>query len=243
LGLGTLTWSFAQNAELTARIFLLGDNRDQSSAFNGIDADAGTPRYGQLIGPGNQTFAQVIRAYQLRGRAPLGAGELSGDLSVSDNSIDVNGGSASPYDLVHRDQRFNGGLTWQRSFADSQFAIGGYTRYEALKFLAPPTTDRTPAGGAEAQPAHGQTINVLFARGGFTPLAKLRLNGGLFASRYTTFGTNIDGRFGAIYSADPRTALRFSFGNGFRAPLLAERYQFSYAQLALDGNRVRTVSK
>jgi outer membrane receptor protein involved in Fe transport len=241
LALGTLTWSFAQNADLTARVFVLGDDRDQSSAINGIDANAadiGTPAYGQLIGPGNQTFAQVVRAYQLRGRAPLGAGELSGELSASDNSVDVTGGSASPYDLVHRDERYNGGLTWQRTFPDSQFAFGGYTRYEALDFLAPFPADGTPARAAQAQPALGQTIDVLFARGGFTPIAKLRLDGGVFASRYTTFGTNIDGRFGAIFSADPRTTLRFSLGTGFRAPLLAERYQYPYTQLSLDGNNV-----
>jgi outer membrane receptor protein involved in Fe transport len=241
LALGTLSWSFAQNADLTARVFVLGDNRDQSSTLNGIDgntADIGTPQYGALVGPGNQTFAQVIRAYQLRGRTPLGSGELTGDLSVSDNSIDVDGGSASPYDLVHRDHRYNGALTWQRTFANSQFAFGGYTRYESLAFSAPPPSDDTPLSPGQAAPLLGQTINVLFLRGGFTPSPKLRLDGGLFGSRYTTFGTNIDGRFGAIYTADPRTAVRFSLGTGFRAPLLAERYEFPYTQLSLDGNNV-----
>jgi outer membrane receptor protein involved in Fe transport len=241
LALGTFTWSFAQNTDLTARVFVLGDDRDQSSAINGIDENAGDvsmPQYGQLAGPGNQTFAQVIRAYQLRGRSPLGAGELTGDVSVSDNSIDVEGGSASPYDLVHRDHRYNGALTWQRTFANSQFAVGGYTRYESLEFIAPPASDDTMLSPGEAQPLLGQTINVLFVRGGFTPTPKLRLDSGIFGSRYTTFGTNIDGRFGAIYTADPRTAIRFSLGTGFRAPLLAERYQYPYSQLTLDGNFV-----
>lgn len=241
LALGALTWSFAQNADLTARVFLLGDNRDQSAAVNGIDAgvaDIGTPGYGQLTGPGNQTFAQVIRAYQLRGRAPLGAGELTGDLSMSDNSIDVNGGSLSPYDIVHRDHRYNAALTWQRTFAQSQFAFGGYTRYESLDFPVPAPADGTALSAADAQPVLGQTINVLFARGGFTPTAKLRLDAGIFASRYTTFGTNVDSRFGAIYGVDPHTSLRFSLGTGFRAPLLAERYTFAYSQLSLDGNGV-----
>jgi hypothetical protein len=208
LALGTLSWSFAQNAELTARVFVLGDNRDQSSAINGIDANAadlGTPQYGQLTGPGNQTFAQTVRAYQLRGRAPLGAGDLSGDLSVSDNSVDVNGGSASPYDLVRRDRRYNGGLNWQRAFAGSQFAFGGYTRSEGLDFLAPPANDGPPPAGAQARPVLRQTIDVLFARGGFAPAAKLRLDGGVFASHYSTFGTNVDGRLGAIDNTDPRT--------------------------------------
>jgi outer membrane cobalamin receptor len=227
--LGTLTWSFSQNADVTARVFLLGDLRDQSSAVNGIDhnpSDLGTASYGQFIGAGEQTFAQVLRAYQVRGRAPLGAGELSADLSESDNGVAVNGGSLSPYDIDHQDRRYNGALTWQRTFADSQFAIGGYTRYES--FVA----------DAAGFPLLGQTIDVLFARGGFEPLAKLRLDGGIFESRYTTFGSNLDGRFGAIYTTDPDTAVRFSLGTGFRAPLLAERFQFPYSGLALDGNNV-----
>jgi outer membrane receptor protein involved in Fe transport len=241
LALGNLTWSFTQNADLTARIFVLGDNRDQSSAINGIDNNAGdlnTPQYGQLTGPGNQTFAQDIRAYQLRSRAPLGAGELTSDLSVSDNTVDVAGGSASPYDIIHSDHRYNFALNWQRTFENSQFALGGYTRYESLDFVAPPVQDDSLLSQGESQPLLGQTINVGFIRGGFTPTAKLRLDGGVFASRYTTFGNNVDGRFGAIYTAAPQTAVRFSLGTGFRAPLLYERYQFPYSQLTLDGNNV-----
>jgi outer membrane receptor protein involved in Fe transport len=239
--LETLTWSFSQAADVTARLFVLGDNRDQSSALNGIDrnaGDIGMPQYDATIGPGNQTFQQVIRAYQLRGRTPLGAGELTTDLSESDNSVDVTGGSASPYDITHVDHRYNGGLTWQRTFATSQFAVGGYTRYESLDFFAAPSSTSVPLTPFQAQPILGQTIDVFFARGGLQPTAKLRLDGGLFESRYTTFGSNLDGRFGAIYNTDADTALRFSLGTGFRAPLLFERYQFPYSQLTLDGNNV-----
>jgi outer membrane receptor protein involved in Fe transport len=237
---GTATWSFSQNADVTARVFILGDNRDQSSAVNGISnnsADIGTPQYGQMVGPGNQTFAQVIRAYQLRSRLPLGAGELTADLWQSDNSIDLNGAGVSPYDLIHQDERYNGGLTWQRTFATSQFAVGGYTRYESLKFIAPPSAS-TPLTPSQAEPILGQTISSMFVRGGFQPTAKLRLDGGLFQSNYTTFGANLDWRLGAIYNADPNTAFRLSAGTGFRAPLLIELYQFPYSQLPIDGNNV-----
>ncbi len=216
--LGTLTYAFSQNADITARIFTLGDDRDQSSAVTGISSD------GTYRGPGGQTFAQSIRAYQLRGRAPLGAGALTLDASLSDNSVDVEGGVVSPYDLVHADKRYNGGATWQRSFATSQFAVGGYTRYESLD--------------ADGFPRLGQTIDVLFARGGFEPAPNVRLDAGAFESRYTTFGSNLDGRFSAIYAADASTSLRFSLGTGFRAPLLVERYTFPYSQLALDANDV-----
>jgi outer membrane receptor protein involved in Fe transport len=239
--LGTLTWSFSQNDDVTARVFVLGDNRDQSSALNGIDrnsADIGMPQYGGFIGPGNQTFAQDIRAYQIRTRSPLGAGELTTDLSESDNDVAIAGGAGSPYDVIHEDHRYNGGITWQRTFDTAQFALGGYTRYESLEFIAPPPASATQLTSFEAQPLLGQTIDVLYLRGGFEPTPKLRLDGGLFESRYTTFGSNLDGRFGAIYNADPKTAIRFSLGTGFRAPLPFERYQFPYTQLALDANNV-----
>ena len=230
VALGTLSYSFSQNADITGRIFVLGDDRDQSSALNGIDrnaADIGTPEYGSFVGPGPQWFAQTIRAYQIRARGPLGAGELTTDLYESDNGVAIDGGSASPYDIDHQDRRFNAGLTWQRTFATSQFAVGGYTRYESLAFVGPLSS-----------PTVGQTMDVFYVRGGFEPIERLRLDAGVFESRYTTFGSNLDGRFGAIYSIDPATSLRFSLGTGFRAPLLYERYHFAYDALQLDANNV-----
>lgn len=226
LGLGTVTWTFSQDADITARVFLLGDVRDQSAAINGIDGDVGSPTYGDFIGPGNQSFAQDIRAFQIRSRAPLGAGELTTDLSESDNDISLNGAVSNPaYDITHVDHRYNGDMVWQRTFDTSEFAVGGYTRYESLDF---------PPDG----PLLGQTINVFYARGGLQPTKKLRLDAGVFESHYTSFGANLDGRFGAIYNTDPRTALRFSLGTGFRAPLLFERYQFPLDELAQDANGV-----
>ncbi len=239
LALGSLTWSFAQDADVTARVFVLGDRRDQGTALNGVDRngfDLGTPQYGQLTGPGDQTFSQAVRAYQLRGRAPLGAGELSADLSESDNGVSLSGGAATPYDVIHQDRRYDGTFTWQRTFATAQFAVGGYTRYESLGFVAPASA--TPLAAFAANPLLGQTIDVYFARGGFEPVPRLRLDGGVFESHYTTFGSNLDGRFGAIYALDPKTAVRFSLGTGFRAPLLLERYRFPFSQLTLDGNNV-----
>jgi outer membrane receptor protein involved in Fe transport len=237
LGLGNLTWTFSQNANINARVFLLGDVRDQSSSINGIDFDAGDvgTTYGLFTGPGAESFLQNIRAYQVRGQAPLGAGELTADVSESDNGITIDGNPSDPaYDVTHIDHRYNGALSWQRTFATSQFAVGGYTRYESLEFLAPPTTDGSTLTPSQAEPQLGQTINVFYARGGFQPTAKLRLDAGVFESEYTSFGSNLDGRLGAVYNTDPKTAIRFSLGTGFRAPLLIERYQFPLSQLAQD---------
>jgi outer membrane receptor protein involved in Fe transport len=232
LALVNLKWTFSQNADLGARLFVLGDNRDQSSSLNGIDGNPDDSTFGLFIGPGGQTFSQTIRAYLLNGRLPLGAGELTSSLSESDNGIAVNGQDyTTPYNLDHQDHRYNGSLSWQRVFDTSQFAIGGYTQYEDLRFVS-------PSGAGPAQPTVGQTINVMYVRGGFTPTPKLRLDGGVFESQYRSFGSNLDGRFGVVYSTDPQTSLRFSIGTGFRAPLLLERYLFPATQLAQDANGV-----
>ncbi|HET9030233.1 MAG TPA: TonB-dependent receptor, partial [Candidatus Aquilonibacter sp.] len=56
--LANFTWNFSQRANLSARVFALGNIRDQSASINGIDGNAASPTYGQFIGPGNQTLAQ-----------------------------------------------------------------------------------------------------------------------------------------------------------------------------------------
>jgi outer membrane cobalamin receptor len=233
--LANVTWNFSQRADINARLFVLGDTRDQSSALNGIDGTAGSPTFGEFIGPGNITLSQVVRAFQIRSRAPLGAGELVAEASESDNGISLNGSGSTPYDVDHQDRRYNGALTWQRLFDTSQFAIGGYTRYEQLDILTPQAVITDPL-----RPQLAQSINVLFARGGFQAGSKLRLDAGAFASHYTSFGETLDGRFGALYTAGPKTSLRFSVGTGFRAPLLIERYVFPATQLVQDANGVFT---
>ena len=194
--LGNVTWTFSQNANITARVFLLSDVRDQSSSVNGIDFnsfDVGTPMYGQFIGPGAESFLQNIRAYQVRSETPLGAGELTANVYESDNGVTLDGNASNPaYDITHLDHRYFGGLNWQRNFATSQFAVGGYTDYENLMFPG------------QTIPTLGQTINVFYARGGFQPAERLRIDGGVFESNYTSFGANLDGRLGAIFEIDPR---------------------------------------
>ena len=228
--LGNVTWTFSQNANITARVFLLSDVRDQSSSVNGIDFnsfDVGTPMFGQFIGPGAESFLQNIRAYQVRSETPLGAGELTANVYESDNGVTLDGNASNPaYDITHLDHRYFGGLNWQRNFATSQFAVGGYTDYENLMFPG------------QMIPTLGQTINVFYARGGFQPAERLRIDGGVFESNYTSFGANLDGRLGAIFEIDPKTSLRFSLGTGFRAPLLIERYAFPLSDLVQDANGV-----
>ncbi len=228
--LTNLTWNFSQNADLSFRFFTVADQRDQSSSVNGIDGHEGSATEGLFIGPGTQTFAQNIRAYQMRGRTALGAGELVATLSTSNNSANIDGGVSNPmYDVTHRDTRSTGSLSWQRTFENSEYEIGGYSRHETFSFLDP----------SGEFPGLGQTISSYYARGSFDASAKLHLSGGAYFSHYTTFGANVDGRLGLVYDADPSTSFRASWGTGFRAPLLIERYVFPDDQLpAPDANCV-----
>ncbi len=57
------------------------------------------------------------------------------DFYASDNNIDFQGGAVSPYDVSHVDTRYNEGLSWGRTFDDSEFAFGGYARQESLSGL------------------------------------------------------------------------------------------------------------
>jgi vitamin B12 transporter len=218
--LANLTYSFSQNADVGARIFTLGDLRDQSAGIAGTDAATGI-----LEGPGPQTLAQSIRAYDFHGRAPLGAGELVADLSRSNDNVDIAGsGISNPmYDLSHADVRTNESLQWGRTFAASSFSFGGYLRQE--NFVAP-----------GALPQLSQRIASYFARGAWQPTQKLHLGAGMYLSNYSTFGSNLDGRLSAVYDTDPQTSLRFSVGTGFRAPLLIERYVFANDQLPPPDN-------
>jgi outer membrane cobalamin receptor len=226
-----MVWTFNQNTDITGRVFTMGNMRDNSAAINGVDLNAGDPAYGYFIGPGNQTIAQNIRAYQLRGRTAVGAGELVGELSTSNNTVDVNGAVANPmYDVLHQDTRSNASLSWGRTFDTSDYSVGGYERYETFWFLDP----------ASNKPGLNQTIYNLFARGSSQVGKELKLSGSVFESHYTTFGNNLDWRLGAVYDAGPSTTLRASVGTGFRAPLLIERYVFPTSQLTPDAFGVLT---
>ncbi len=236
LGLVNLDYAFSQRADLGFRVFTLGDNRDESSALNGIAGNptcvfsgpgpacafapsAGSsnvvanPVFGDHIGQGSAAFAQSIRAYDAYSRAPLGAGTLSADFFATDNNIDFQGGGISPYDVSHLDTRYNEGLSWGRTFEGSEFTFGGYLRQESL------------SGLGIAQPI-SQSIQSYFFRGAQQLGSRLRLSGGLYDANYSTFGNTLDWRLGLSDDIGSSSVVRFSVGTGFRAPLLAERYFF-----------------
>ncbi len=236
LGLVNLDYNFSQRADAGLRIFTLGDFRDESSAVNGIagnrfepcdPTDPTAPRcpsgftttpnpvYGQHIGTGDAIFAQSIRAYDAYSRSVLGAGSLLADFAVSDNNVDISGGTGatSPYDVSHQDKRYNESLSWERTFDRSEVAFGGYARQESLN-------------GAGISGTVSQSIKSYFVRGAQQFGRRLRLSAGLYDANYSTFGNTIDWRLGASYDLGSSSVVRFSVGTGFRAPLLIERYYF-----------------
>ncbi|HEY2476489.1 MAG TPA: TonB-dependent receptor [Candidatus Cybelea sp.] len=154
-----------------------------------------------------------MRAYDAYSRSPLGSGTLLADFYAGDNNIDFQGGSVSPYDVSHLDTRYNEGLSWGRTFDDSEFAFGGYARQESL----------TGLGFAEPQ---SQSINSYFFHGAQQLGKDLRLSGGLYDANYSTFGNTLNWRLGLSEDLGSDSVVRFSVGTGFRPPLLAEQYFF-----------------
>jgi outer membrane cobalamin receptor len=236
LGLVNLDYNFSQRADLGFRLFTLGNNRDESSAVNGIagnptcvfsgpgagcgfEPSPGSPNevpnpvYDDHIGQGSSTFAQSIRAYDTYSRSPLGSGTLSADFYADDNNVDFQGGAVSPYDVSHLDTRYNEAVSWGRSFDDSEFAFGGYARQESLS-------------GAFIGETLSQSINSYFFRGSQQIGSALHLSGGLYDANYSTFGNTLNWRLGLSGDLSAQSVLRFSVGTGFRPPLLFERYFF-----------------
>jgi outer membrane cobalamin receptor len=237
LGLVNLDYSFSQRSDVGFRVFTLGDIRDESSAINGIAGnptcvfsgpgpacgfappspsspnEVDNPVYDDHVGPGSAIFAQGIRAYDAYARTPLGSGTLSADLYGDNDNIDFTGGAVSPYDVSHLDTRYNEGLSWGRTFDESEFAFGGYARQETL-------------AGAGIAGTLGQSIDSYFVRGSQQLGQTFRLSGGLYDADYSTFGNTLNWRLGLSDDLGTSSDVHFSVGTGFRPPLLYERYFF-----------------
>jgi outer membrane cobalamin receptor len=234
LGLVNLDYAFSQRADAGFRTFTLANNRDESSALNGIagnlyqpcdPTDASVhcttgntgvlnPVFGDHVGAGSAIFAQNVRAYDAYSRSVLGSGSLLADFFASDNGVSFSGGSTgvTPYDVSHLDKRYEENVSWGRTFDQSDYAFGGSLRQESL-------TGEGIAGPLEA------TIQQYFLRGA-QQFGNLRLSAGLYDANYSTFGSSVDWRFGASYDLGSDSVVRASAGTGFRPPLLIEQYYF-----------------
>jgi len=222
-----LRYSINPESDVAFRLFSMGDTRDMSAADNtpAIASQQGPGAY--FIGPGASNVAQDIRAYDLRARTALGKGSLLADASTSDNDLALVGGAISPYDLTHYDRRSTLNLSWELPRSGSDFAVGGYASGESFRATG-------VSGTLQQQIVSG------FVRESDRLNARLRLQGGLFLTHYSSFGSSLDGRIGAALNLGPHDVIRAALGTGFRAPLLIERYQFPIADLPIDSNCVAT---
>ncbi len=226
-GLINLRYSINPESDVAFRLFTMADTRDMSAADNApaIATQQGPGAY--FIGPGSSNIAQHIRAYDLRARTALGKGSLLVDGSTSDNDLALQGGGISPYDLTHYDRRSTLDLSWELPRNRSDFAIGGYASGESFRATG-------VTGTLQQQIVSG------FVRESDRLSARLRLQGGIFLTHYSSFGSSLDGRIGAAFNLGPHDAVRAAVGTGFRAPLLIERYLFPVADLPIDSNCVAT---
>ncbi len=222
-----LRYTIDTQSDLAFRLFSMADTRDMSAADNSpvFASQQGPGAY--FIGPGSSNVAQNIRAYDLRARTKLGAGSLLADASASDNNLALVGGGISPYDLTHADRRSTLDLSWELPRNRSDFAVGGYASSESFR--------ATGVGGTLQQ-----QILSGFLRESDRLTRRLRLQGGIFLTHYSSFGSSLDGRIGAALDLGPHDAVRAAIGTGFRAPLLIERYQFPIVDLPIDANCVAT---
>ena len=226
-GLVNLRYSIDPESDLAFRLFTMADTRDMSAADNAPALATQQGPGADFIGPGSSAIAQHIRAYDLRARTALGKGSLLVDGSTSDNDLALQGGGVSPYDLTHYDRRSTLNLSWELPRNRNDFAIGGYASGESFRATG-------VSGTLQQQILSG------FVRESDRLSARWRLQGGIFLTHYSSFGSSLDGRIGAAYDLGPHDAVRAAVGTGFRAPLLIERYLFPIADLPVDANCVAT---
>ncbi len=213
-GLVNLSWSFSPRAEVRVRYFTIADARDESAALDAPLSD------GTFAGPGPAYGTQGLRALLVSARAPLGAGALVGSFATSGTTTTFAGGPIiSPYDLSYADRLETSSLGWERSTAAFDVAAGGYVRTESLAL---------PNAFASTQ---AENSAAGYARAAWNAGPHVRLLASLYDTRYSTFGSSLDGRLGASADLDGSSDVRFSIGTGFRPPLLTELYATPLSQI------------
>ncbi len=211
--LGKLVYDAGGGPAFKLRYFTIDNHRDLSGTLDAPADPSQNMRAGFFVGPGVATSSQGLRALDFNAAAPLGGGTIEGDYAVSGSDVTYDGGTtASPYAISHQDDLGTVSLGWRRSAGALALDLGGYVRNETLAEF--PSFSAT----------QGERSFAAHVRGDYAPVERLRVSGALFDTRYSTFGTSLDGRVGVAYDLDARSVARFSVGTGFRAPLLAERY-------------------
>lgn len=224
--LANLTYDLSHVTTFRVRSLTLDDVRDTSAALNApLDPNNDRPG-GAFQGAGPQVRSQSIRATLVGAATSLGGGTFSATYAASSVGVAVDAIGPGPYDVSNLDRIGTTSLDWSRSHGGFDLALGGYVRAETLD-----SPDQFTSRLAERSFAY--TVRASTDVG-----SRLRLSASAIESRYSTFGSSLDGRIGARYATGDGGALRFSLGTGFRAPLLAERFTLPLADLPPDANCV-----
>jgi outer membrane receptor protein involved in Fe transport len=166
--------------------------------------------------------------------------------SVVNASVFGPGADTSPYLYSNRDRVDDDTIELDHHFYNSDLTLQYGVRNEGLvtDFVAGQVVDesylrRVPTdsvavrsldddGGDDTSPTTtlglGQTQRSAVLRYSYDPGARIHLTAAAYYSRYSTFGSSVDPRFGAVYTPDARTALRASVGTTYQTPQLPELY-------------------
>ncbi len=139
------------------------------------------------------------------------ARHLSSTSSESTPNIDP---ALNPYLIDQRDRIGDDSIEYDRYGDEATFTFEGDVRTEQLT---------APIVLAPGPPTQSQTQRSFVAREVWSPTAHLNYTVAAYASRYDTFGSDIDPRVAIVWTPSGDRVVRFSVGSGFRAPLLAER--------------------
>jgi outer membrane cobalamin receptor len=155
------------------------------------------------------------------------------------NDRDLIGENALQFD----EQFSNGSLTLQYAIRNERLTISdansGSGDINLESIIARRSPDALPVArrardddGPAPSVAHtglgdtrlAQTQRAAVLRYSYDPTAKLHVTAAAYYSDYSTFGHEIDPRFGFVYTPGSRSALRFSVGTTYQSPQLPELY-------------------
>jgi outer membrane receptor protein involved in Fe transport len=165
--------------------------------------------------------------------------------SVVNASVFGPGADTSPYLYSNRDRVDDDTVELDHHFYNSDLTLQYGVRNEGLvtdfvagqvvdeSYLRRVPTDSVAIRALDAGDAPdsstttlglGQTQRAAVLRYTYDPGAHLHFTAAAYYSRYSTFGSSVDPRFGAVYTPDARTALRGSVGTTYQTPQLPELY-------------------
>ncbi|HYK52853.1 MAG TPA: TonB-dependent receptor [Candidatus Eremiobacteraceae bacterium] len=205
-----------------------------TAAFRDLSAPLSFPNVPSSFGPGSLFTAYPGAALLTNSPAigvdidaPLGTRSSAGVepaslilrhlTNINDQSApDVPVSLGNPYLFSERDVVGDDSAEYDRYLDDGTFTLLTDVRSEDLRLPAdaPLAHDLTDAR---------ETQRSFATRYEWAPTSHLHYTAAAYVSRYDTFGTSVDPRTAVVWTPNSDNVVRFSFGTGFRAPLLTER--------------------